>query len=202
MASKNTDIIEQLADTIVANLTTPIAKRGKETAPNDKTFPAIILGTNQKFTDDVSEEDKTAIIQKFSIPEAVEEGEQNYYTFKINGAYYCKRQNGDFKLYEKINVYIPNGDWSNMYIDRIVDSDPVLPTLIIQVDEPEHGMKLKDYWVKIDDNDTKNIVALYQYRYNETEDENQWVLLYNSGGGNIYITISHAILVQQEDLIT
>lgn len=117
MASKNTDIIEQLADTMVANLTTPIAKRGKETAPNDKTFATVICGVNQKFTDDISDEEKNNTINKYSIPESIDDGENSYYTFKIDGAIYCKRQNGNFKLYDKVMVYIPNGDWSNMYFD-------------------------------------------------------------------------------------
>lgn len=112
-------------------------------APFDKTYPAIILGVNQKFTDDVNEQDKSAIIQKFSIPEVVEEGEQSYYTFRLNGAYHCKRQNGDFMLYEPVMVYIPNGEWSRMYIDRVGSggdsgegSNVDIPNIIKAVDAP------------------------------------------------------------------
>ena len=73
-------------------------------APFDKTYPSIILGVNQKFTDNVSEDEQSEIIEKFSIPETVEEGENNYYTFKINGAYYVKRQNGDLEDNSKFNI--------------------------------------------------------------------------------------------------
>lgn len=117
MANKNTDLIEMLADSICNSLVSASARAGKETAPNDKTFATVICGVNQKFTDDISDEDKNNTINKYSIPESIDDGENSYYTFKIDGAIYCKRQNGNFKLYDKVMVYIPNGDWSNMYFD-------------------------------------------------------------------------------------
>lgn len=188
MASKNTDIIEQLADTIVANLTTPIAKRGKETAPNDKTFSSVIIGINQKFTDNVSEDEQSEIIEKFSIPETVEEGEDNYYTFKINGVYYCKSQNGDFKLYDKIMVYIPNGNWSDMYFDYADGashnsgggggSDTELPDYIVSPDMPGgDDCNIGDLWIVTNDeaiteftNLTEDtFVNMYEYKADENE---------------------------------
>lgn len=191
MANKNTDPIEMLADSICNSLVSASTRAGKETAPNDKTFPAIILGTNQKFTDDVSEQDKTVIIEKFSIPEAVEEGEQTYYTFKINGAYYCKKQNGNFKLYDNIMVYIPNGDWSNMYFDYPDASSHggggggsgEEHQLIVSVDAPGGAEpKLGDMWLFVRDEDrtvfeeltTADYVGMYTWQYNEDTNLLSW----------------------------
>ena len=199
MASKNTDIIEQLADTIVANLTTPIARRGKETAPNDKTYPSIIIGVNRKFTDNVSDDEQSEIIEKFSIPEAVEEGENNYYTFKINGAYYCKQQNGDFKLYDKIMVYIPNGNWDNLYIDQQSratktgggDGEHItLPVVIVSVNPPDGYIHNSILWMvvinKVDFSElTKDdFIKIYGYLPNENNIK-QWVKLNTTIDKNI-----------------
>ena len=206
LANKNTDPIEMLADSICNSLVSASTRAGKETAPNDKTFSAIILGTNQKFTDDVSVEDKAAIIQKFSIPEAVEEGEQIYYTFKINGAYYCKRQNGDFKLYDKVNVYIPNGEWSNMYFDypnssgngssgggsgTVVD----IPRVVWSVNAPGTDiMNDGDLWIVPDSKAITEFTDINENHYNaiyrcETDEEtniSRWVL-YNCHIGSLAI---------------
>lgn len=179
MASKNTDIIEQLADTIVANLTTPVAKRGKETAPNDKSFYATILGVNQKFVDTISTDDQATLIEKFSLPETVEDGENSYYIFKINGAYYCKSQNGDFKLYDDIMVYVPNGDWSRMYIDYpiYIKEDTHIPMPFVSETEPEEGMVEGDYWDKVDSNG--DILAVYIYQPNEITGDLEWSQLFS-----------------------
>lgn len=188
MANKQSDPIYILAETIVDSAQ-QIATSRTDKAAYDKTYSVVILGTNQKFTDDVSAEDKAAIIQKFSIPEAVEEGEQTYYTFKINGAYYCKRQNGDFKLYDKVNVYIPNGNWSQMYIDYGVrnvgannsSTENDSPDLTISVDMPGGDSNtVGDLWIITNDS-TVSIFAnvtstnfTHMYEYKTYNDVMQW----------------------------
>lgn len=194
MASKNTDIIEQLADTIVANLTTPIAKRGKETAPNDKTFATVICGVNQKFTDDISDEEKNNTINKYSIPESIDDGENSYYTFKIDGAIYCKQQKGNYFLYDKVMVYIPNGDWSNMYFDYPDASSHgggggggsgTEHQLIVSVDAPG-GVepKLGDMWLIVNDENKTTFDELtpedYTNMYTWQEDEDTGVQSWKS----------------------
>lgn len=165
-------------------------------APFDKTYLAIILGVNQKFTDDVSEQDKTAIIEKFSIPETVEEGEDNYYTFKINGVYYCKSQNGDFKLYDKIMVYIPNGNWSNMYFDYADGvshnsgggggSDTELPDYIVSPDMPGgDDCNIGDLWIVTNDETITEFtnltddtfVNMYEYKSDDENEVVDWRLI-------------------------
>ena len=191
LASKNTDIIEQLADTICGNLVATSTKNGKETAPNDKTYPSIIIGVNRKFTDNVSEDEQSEIIEKFSIPESVEEGENNYYIFKINGVYYCKSQNGDFKLYDKIMVYIPNGIWSNMYFDYAdgishnsgSSQDIELPRVIFSVDEPGDSPDIGDVWILVNDSSitefkditTDNYIHSYIYSVDEDTGISKWI---------------------------
>ena len=193
MANKNTDPIEMLADSICNALVSASTRAGKETAPNDKTFPAIILGTNQKFTDDISEQDKAAIIEKFSIPEAVEEGEQTYYTFKINGAYYVKQQNGDFKLYDQIMVYIPNGNWANMYFDYAdgashfggnnSDSSNTGHQILVGVEPPGgENPEVGDIWLFVKDENNitfsnlepSDYVGMYTYQEDSDSNIESW----------------------------
>ena len=194
MAQKQTDPTLRTAS-IIANRMGDTALTYRNKAPNDKTFPAIILGTNQKFVGDISEQDKTMVIEKFSIPETVEEGEDNYYTFKINGVYYCKSQNGDFKLYDKIMVYVPNGDWSRMYFDYDTSyygnskygnngSNVDVPNVIFAVDEPGGDTTATgDFWFVVDgytsetqftDLDTDNIIRIYQYLTDEDTGITAW----------------------------
>lgn len=173
-------------------------------APFDKTYPAIILGVNQKFVGDISEQNKTMVIEKFSIPEAVEEGEQTYYTFKINGAYYVKQQNGDFKLYDKIMVYIPNGDWSNMYFDYPDASSHGGSgggggesgdehQLIVSVDVPGGAEpKLGDMWLFVREGsstvfselEVSDYVGMYTYQQDEDLEIQSWKSIPCTVGGN------------------
>ena len=185
MASKNTDIIEQLADTICGNLVATSTKNGKETAPNDKTYPSIIIGVNQKFTDDVSEPDATSLVQKFRIPEKVDDGDNSYYTFKIDGVYYCKRQSGNFKLYDDVMVYIPNGNWSKMYLDYNTNSKNRndnngyvnLPDIIIAPDAPGGDTVESDLWFVVNDDSatdftditSDSFTSMYSYAPNDDE---------------------------------
>lgn len=187
MAQKQSDPVYILAETIVDSAQ-QIASSRTEKAHYDKTFNAVILGRNQKFTDNVSEDEQSEIIEKFSIPETVREGENNYYTFKINGAYYCKSQNGDFKLYDKIMVYIPNGNWSDMYFDYADGashnsgggggSDTELPDYIVSPDMPGgDDCNIGDLWIVTNDetitefaNLTEDtFVNMYEYKADENE---------------------------------
>lgn len=202
MASKNTDIIEVLADTIVSNLTTPVSKRGKETAPNDKTFATVICGVNQKFTDGISDEEKNNTINKYSIPESIDDGENSYYTFKIDGAIYCKQQKGNYFLYDKVMVYIPNGDWSNMYFDYPDASSHSgggggsgeEHQLIVSVEAPGGAdPKLGDMWLFVNDK-SKTIfdeltrddyVGMYTWQEDEDTGVQSWKSANCTVGGDV-----------------
>lgn len=192
MAHKQTDPVEILATNIVNSMSS-IAARRSDTASFDKSFYATILGVNQKFTIDVSSDDQTALIEKFSLPESIEDGENNYYIFKINGAYYCKQQNGDFKLYDKIMVYIPNGDWSRMYIDRESGStgnssdEPSTNTSINIISSPTapggDDPIVGDIWLRVNDDTTtvfneisaEAFTDLYAYLEDEETEIKSWV---------------------------
>lgn len=86
-------------------------------------------------------------------------------------------------------------------IDDLEAESGKVPQLIVSVTAPVSGMGLGDYWVEINNTTDKNLEAFYQYQ--TVSSQNQWVLLYNSAGGGsgVTINISHAILVQQEDVI-
>ena len=84
-------------------------------AQYDKSYKTTIVGCNRYFTDDVPEETQTELIKKYNIPEVSVSGV--YYTFRINGNWYVKSSNNDFKLYEEVVVRVPNGNWDNMFIE-------------------------------------------------------------------------------------
>ena len=106
MSKKQSDPVYILAEQIIESAQQIAASQANK-APYDKSYKAVILRTNRKFTDDVTVEEQAELIQKFSIPESVADDEPSYYTIKINGAYYCKVQNGNFKLYEKEGAQLP-----------------------------------------------------------------------------------------------
>ena len=167
MSKKQSDPVYILAEQIIESAQ-QIAASQTSKAPYDKSYKAVILGTNRKFTDDVTVEEQAELIQKFSIPESVADDEPSYYTIKINGAYYCKAQNGDFKLYEPVMVYIPNGEWSKMYIDRVGvvsegggGSDPVvLPKVTAAPTRPAAVLE-GDFLAMVENDDT--LTTLYRY---------------------------------------
>lgn len=107
-------LCEELGKEIL-NLSEDIAKKKIDKAQYDKSYNAVILGINQNFVDDVPEKEKTELISKHSIPETTDNGK--YYTFKINGVYYVKKSNTDFKLYEDVVIRVPNGNWNDMFIE-------------------------------------------------------------------------------------
>ena len=107
-------LCEELGKEIL-NLSEDIAKKKIDKAQYDKSYNAVILGVNQNFVDDVPEKEKTELISKHSIPKTADNGK--YYAFKINGVYYVKKSNTDFKLYEDVVIRVPNGNWNNMFIE-------------------------------------------------------------------------------------
>lgn len=187
MAQKESNPRAIFANDITSSMgNTALTYRNK--APNDKTYSATILGVNRKFTDDVTEDDITNKLAKFNIPETVGEGEDNYYTFKINGEYYCKQQTGNFKLYDEILVYMPNNNWSNMYFDYADGvshnsgggggSDTELPDYIVSPDMPGgDDRNIGDLWIVTNDetiteftNLTEDtFVNMYEYKADENE---------------------------------
>lgn len=189
MANKQTDPVYTLAEQIVGAVQ-QITQVKTDKAAFDKSYSATILGVNRSFTDAVDSEDQTDIIKKYSIPETITEGEQNYYTFKINGAYYCKRQNGDFMLYEPVMVYIPNGEWSRMYIDRVGSggdsnegSNVDIPDIIKAVDAPGGEDPLNgDLWFYTTSESITEFTSitedtfngLYEYATDEDTQITQW----------------------------
>lgn len=84
-------------------------------AQYDKSYKTTIVGCNRYFTDDVPKETQAELIKKYNIPEVSVSGV--YYTFRINGNWYVKSSNNDFKLYEEVVVRVPNGNWDNMFIE-------------------------------------------------------------------------------------
>ena len=172
----------------IANNMGKTALKYREKSPFDKTYNAVILGVNQKFIKDITDGDKSDVIVKYAIPEAVDEGENSYYTFKINGAYYCKRQNGSFKLYDDIMVYIPNGDWSRMYFDyadgashfegNSTSGNIEESQWWVSADAPGGNLfKTGDLWIVVNNPTitnftnvtTKNYVKIYQYNADDND---------------------------------
>lgn len=187
MFGKKSNPTENLAQTLLDAMSEAMAAyRAK--SPYDKTFFCTILGVNRKFVDDVPNTDKAELISKFSIPASLDEGEKNYYTIKINGAYYVKQSPFTFKLYENVNVRVPNGTWDNLYIEGNISENGntfELPELYVSTDEPEgteeRPIKEHDYWAEIDDDNDKNLKSFYEYQNLGTSEnpDFDWVVLYN-----------------------
>lgn len=129
MSNNKDKSFDKLSKTIVSK-SKDIAKKKIDKAQYDKSYNAVILGINQNFVDDVPNEDKSELISKHSIPETADNGK--YYTFKINGVYYVKKSDIDFKLYQKVIIRIPNGSWNNMFIEGFSSSDGIENAIIIQ----------------------------------------------------------------------
>lgn len=184
---------DKLAQTII-NTISNIAKQSVNNAQYDKSFSVNIVGINQIFIDDISQEEQKEIIKKYNIPKETDEDEETYYCFKIDGVIYCKKSNANFMLYETATVRIPNGNWDRMYLEVGKGSDggePVtLPNIIVSKDEPTENISENDYWIKVDDDDRKNIIAMYRYLQN-SKGELSWILFYNdsyTSGNGISIT--------------
>ena len=173
MARKQVDPTLKVADIISNNMGTTALKY-RDKAPNDKSYFVTVLGINRKFIDSVPADKQNEVIEKYHISETTKEGENNYYTIQINGEYYCVQQEGSFFLYDQVMAYLPNGDWSRMYLDYPVNyTESVTFHVFTQAEEPEEGMNVNDVWFKIDENE--NIIALYHYGLNEDTQENEWI---------------------------
>lgn len=105
----NTD---KLANNIADNICGLINDKIKS-ASYDKSYNVQIVGINREFSDTVANPDD--IIKNFNIPEY---SDTYYYTFSINGKYYCCVSNDKYKLYDVVNVRVPNSDWDKIYIEK------------------------------------------------------------------------------------
>ena len=105
---------EQLGEELF-NSSEEVSTKNIAKAGFDKSYKTTIVGCNRYFTDDVPAETQAELIKKYNIPEVSESG--IYYTFRINGNWYVKSSNNDFKLYEEVVVRVPNGNWDNMFIE-------------------------------------------------------------------------------------
>lgn len=115
MAEKNNEKSVERISKMIVGKTETISKKKIIKAGFDKSYKTTIVGCNRYFTDDVPAETQAELIKKYNIPEVSESG--IYYTFQINGNWYVKVSNNDFKLYEEVVVRVPNGNWDNMFIE-------------------------------------------------------------------------------------
>lgn len=200
MSKKTDDLGLKIGSTNINNMGITALKY-RNNAPNDKSFRVSILGINQKFTDDVPGDKRAELISRYNIPETVEAGADNYYTIKINGEFYVTIQNGNFKLYDQVMAYLPNGDWSRMYLDYPVNyTESVTLHVFTQAEEPEEGMNVNDVWLKLDENE--NIVALYHYGLNEDTQENEWIFdgKVESGGTGKFLDDAHTSVAHNDTI--
>ena len=107
-------LYEQLGEELI-NSSEEVFTKKVAKAQYDKSYKTTIVGCNRYFTDDVPAETQAELIKKYNIPEVSVSGV--YYTFRINGNWYVKSSNNDFKLYEEVVVRVPNGNWDNMFIE-------------------------------------------------------------------------------------
>ena len=168
MSKKTDDLGLQIGTTSVKNAG-ETALRYRNNAPNDKSYFVTILGVNQKFVDSVPAEKQTDLKNKYHIPETIEEGENNYYTIQINGEFYCVQQEGSFLLYDKVMAYLPNGDWSRMYLDYQSSNftSTGFSTLFIpflQTTDPAIDGEVADgdYWIQTTDSDPNHFSTMYK----------------------------------------
>ena len=186
MLGKKSNPAENLAQTVLESVN-EVFNAYRDMSSFDKTFFCNILGVNQKFVDGVSSADRTELINKFSIPETVEEGEENYYTVKLNGVYYVTRSPHYFLLYEEVNVRVPNGSWDNLYIEGKIPDNTVIemPEMFVSVTAPEdteeQPVKEGDCWVKVNNLTDKDIQGFYVYENVGTVESPvySWSLLFN-----------------------
>lgn len=168
MANRTKNVFDNFGDIVTSNMGN-VSKKYRDKAPNDKSYFVTILGVNQKFVDSVPAEKQNELKTKHHIPETVEEGESNYYTIQINGEFYCVQQEGSFLLYDKVMAYLPNGDWSRMYLDYQSSNftSTGFSTLFIpflQTTDPAIDGEVADgdYWIQTTDNDPNHFSTMYK----------------------------------------
>ena len=188
-----------VANKISSNMGTTALKY-REKTDCDKSFAVTVLGVNRKFIDAVPGSDRTSIISKYSIPTTFEDGDPNYYTIKINGAYYVIIQNANFMLYDKLMAYLPNGDWSRMYLDYQTGGKgdggrvPVVYSSVYSYDPADtYDVKDGDYWIATES-------GYNEFKYFKQRVNGEWWTLC-SATHDLNITIERAIIVQEGDLI-
>ena len=147
-----------------------------ETASYDKTYVSSIIGVNRNFMSDAKIYD-IDIIDAMNIPEDDKRGILNYYTFRLhNGDFadknnlssiYCVKSEKRYYLGQPILVCIPNNDWSRMYISPL---EPENRNIFYSAEAPTLGITKGDLWLQLDDDKTKNIMAIYECVYYEDAD--------------------------------
>lgn len=106
-------IAKDLARTVVDNVVSTVNKSVNK-AEFDKSFACTILGVNQIFSSDIKEDEQNEIIKTYNIPEV--DTTANYYTVKIDGHYYCIKQNAVYSMGQAVSVVAPKGDIGRLYI--------------------------------------------------------------------------------------
>lgn len=140
-------------------------------AQYDKSYKTTIVGCNRYFTDDVPAETQAELIKKYNIPEVSVSGV--YYTFRINGNWYVKSSNNDFKLYEEVVVRVPNGNWDNMFIEVQRDTTNSGALSAVKIDGNKLWYNDEEYRLQFGNNKRIMCVTKGKLHYIvETEDIN------------------------------
>ena len=145
------------------------------TAAYDKTYVSSIIGVNREFSSEF-DSIKDNIINSLRIPEDEDRGLINYYSFRLNnsvgynaseGSYgvYCVKSEQRFSLNQDILVYVPNNNWSEMYISHLTNESR---NIFYSAEAPEKGIMKGDLWIRVDND--KNILALYECVYYDEAD--------------------------------
>lgn len=111
-------IIDELSSAIVDGM---IAASQNEVnkAQYDKSYRTSIYGVNQVFVSGVTSAQSAELIKTYAIPKSVASTSPTYYTVKLKDKFYCVKSPKKFSPYEEVMLYIPNNDWSRMYIDKV-----------------------------------------------------------------------------------
>ena len=160
---------------------------------NKPATPGTYSPKIKKLTDGLTAEEQEQIIAAYGIPEELDDGEPHYYTFDIHGGHYVVRSTADFNLGEQATVRIPNGVWSDMYLEvsKGTGGDGnYVPYTFVQTEEPvtdeETGVVVNesDYWIEIDNTTNKRALRLYQYvPDDESETGYSWKMQHKYGVG-------------------
>lgn len=167
-------LYEQLGEELI-NSSEEVFTKKVAKAQYDKSYKTTIVGCNRYFTDDVPAETKAELIKKYNIPEVSVSGV--YYTFRINGNWYVKSSNNDFKLYEEVVVRVPNGNWDNMFIevqrDTVGDGSGTGVLSAVKIDGNKLWYNDEEYRLQFGNN--KRIMCITKGKLHyiiETEDVN------------------------------
>lgn len=202
---KKSDPVYDLAENIV-NSINRISSAKVQKAGFDQTYKTTILGINRTFVDIVPASKQSEIIKDYGIPEDDTNLGYSFYTFVMDRVYYVVKSTGNFKLYEEVIVRVPNGNWSDMFIEVTQGGDFYLPKVFKSVTEPmpqDYQIHIGDYWIQLDSTETNNIVAFWEYKHNDEQEIDEWDCMFNvnSGSGSLTVNIEHAIIVQRDDII-